>query len=53
MEAMDLSIGRIRKAVEAAGGVLILSADHGNSDDMFEHDKNGEVVIKENGKTKI
>ncbi|MBF9018418.1 MULTISPECIES: 2,3-bisphosphoglycerate-independent phosphoglycerate mutase [unclassified Oceanispirochaeta] len=53
MEAMDLSIGRIRKAVEAAGGVLILTADHGNSDDMFEHDKKtGEVIIKENGKPK-
>lgn len=53
MEAMDLSIGRIRKAVEAAGGVLILTADHGNSDDMFEHNKKtGEVIIKENGKPK-
>jgi 2,3-bisphosphoglycerate-independent phosphoglycerate mutase len=53
MEAMDLSIGRMRKAVEAAGGVLILTADHGNSDDMFEHNKKtGEVVIKENGKPK-
>ena len=53
MEAMDLSIGRIRKAVEAAGGVLILTADHGNSDDMFEHNKKtGEVIIKDNGKPK-
>jgi len=50
MEAMDLSIGRIKKAVAEAGGVLILSADHGNSDDMYEHDKKGNVVIKENGK---
>jgi len=50
MEAMDLSIGRIKKAVAKAGGVLILSADHGNSDDMYEHDKKGNVVIKEDGK---
>ncbi len=53
MEAMDLSIGRIRKAVEAAGGVLILSADHGNSDDMYEHNKkSGDVIIKDDGKPK-
>jgi len=48
MEAMDLQIGRIRKAVEAAGGILLLTADHGNSDDMYEHDKKtGEVKHKD------
>ncbi len=32
---------------------MVISADHGNSDDMFEHDKKtGEVIIKENGKPK-
>jgi len=53
MEAMDLSIQRMKNAVEKAGGVLILSADHGNADDMFEHEKKtGSVVIKEDGKRK-
>jgi 2,3-bisphosphoglycerate-independent phosphoglycerate mutase len=52
MEVMDLQIGRLMKAVEEAGGILVLTADHGNSDDMFEHDKNGKPVIKENGKPK-
>jgi len=52
MEVMDLQIGRLMKAVEKAGGILILTADHGNSDDMFEHNKKGEVVIKDNGKPK-
>ncbi len=52
MEVMDLQIGRLMKAVEKAGGILILTADHGNSDDMFEHNKKGEVVIKNNGKPK-
>jgi 2,3-bisphosphoglycerate-independent phosphoglycerate mutase len=50
MEALDLQLGRIRKAVEAAGGVMVVSADHGNSDDMYEHDKSGKVKMKENGK---
>jgi 2,3-bisphosphoglycerate-independent phosphoglycerate mutase len=50
MEAMDLSIERIRKAVQKAGGILMLTADHGNADDMFEHDKKGMVKRYENGK---
>ncbi len=53
MEAMDLQIGRIAKAVDAAGGILLISADHGNSDDMFEHNKKtGEVLYKEDGSPK-
>ncbi len=50
MEAMDLQLGRLAKAVEKAGGILILTADHGNSDDMFEHDKKtGAAIRKEDG----
>ncbi|GMO31087.1 MAG: 2,3-bisphosphoglycerate-independent phosphoglycerate mutase [Termitinemataceae bacterium] len=46
MEAMDLQIGRLAKAVENAGGIMLLTADHGNSDDMFEHGKDGSVIRK-------
>ena len=49
MEALDLQIERIRKAIEKVGGVLLITADHGNADDMFEHDKKGNVKLKENG----
>jgi 2,3-bisphosphoglycerate-independent phosphoglycerate mutase len=52
MEALDLQLGRLEKAARKAGATLILTADHGNSDDMFEHGKNGEVVLKENGQPK-
>jgi 2,3-bisphosphoglycerate-independent phosphoglycerate mutase len=53
MEAMDLQIGRIAKAVEKAGGVMLITADHGNSDDMFEHSKKtGEVARKADGSPK-
>jgi 2,3-bisphosphoglycerate-independent phosphoglycerate mutase len=53
MEAMDLQIGRLAKAVEAAGGVMLITADHGNSDDMFEHSKKtGEVARKADGSPK-
>jgi 2,3-bisphosphoglycerate-independent phosphoglycerate mutase len=47
MEAMDLQLGRIAKAAEAAGAVMLITSDHGNSDDMYEHDKKtGAVLLK-------
>jgi 2,3-bisphosphoglycerate-independent phosphoglycerate mutase len=50
LEGVDLCLGRIMKALEKAGGVLVISADHGNSDDMYEHDKkSGKVLIKTDG----
>jgi 2,3-bisphosphoglycerate-independent phosphoglycerate mutase len=53
MEAMDLQIGRIARAVKEAGGILLITADHGNSDDMFEHDKKtGAVSRKADGSPK-
>ncbi|MDH7483658.1 MAG: 2,3-bisphosphoglycerate-independent phosphoglycerate mutase [Spirochaetales bacterium] len=53
MEAMDIQLGRLAQAVAKAGGILVLSADHGNSDDMFEHDKKtGKVVLDTDGQPK-
>ncbi|MBN2511003.1 MAG: 2,3-bisphosphoglycerate-independent phosphoglycerate mutase [Spirochaetales bacterium] len=53
IEALDLQLGRLDKAVKAAGGVMIISADHGNSDDMYEHNKKtGDVILKEDGSPK-
>ncbi len=49
MEGLDLQIGRIYKAVMEAGGVMVITADHGNADDMFEHAKDGSVKYKVNG----
>ncbi|MBT3274590.1 MAG: 2,3-bisphosphoglycerate-independent phosphoglycerate mutase, partial [Spirochaetales bacterium] len=53
MTALDLSIGRLEKMAMETGAVLILTADHGNVDDMYEHDKKtGDVTVKENGTPK-
>ncbi len=53
MEAMDLQLARLKKAVDAAGGIMLLTADHGNADDMFEHDKKtGAVSMKKDGTAK-
>jgi 2,3-bisphosphoglycerate-independent phosphoglycerate mutase len=40
-EVVDLCIGRLLKAVEEAKGIMLLTADHGNLDEMFELDKKG------------
>jgi len=43
VEAVDLALGRLIPAIKQAGGILVISADHGNSDDMYEHAKDGSV----------
>ena len=53
IEAMDIQIGRIARAVEAAGGTLVVTADHGNSDDMYERDgKTGKALLRPDGSPK-
>lgn len=52
IEGMDLQIGRIKDAVAKAGGVLLITADHGNSDDMYEHKKDGSLSKDANGQPK-
>ena len=39
IEALDLALGRLLTAVDAAGGVALITADHGNADEMYELDK--------------
>lgn len=52
MEGMDLQLGRLKAAVEEAGGIMCITADHGNSDDMFEHKKDGSVAKNADGTPK-
>ncbi len=50
MAAMDLCIGRVVKAIKACGGILLITSDHGNSDEMYEHDKKtGEILRNPDG----
>ncbi len=39
VEAVDLQLGRIVPAVLALRGAVLVTADHGNADEMFEIDK--------------
>jgi len=48
VQAVDLGLERIRRATERSGGVLVVTADHGNSDDMYMT-KKGEALRDADG----
>ena len=53
MEALDLQLARILKVVDALGGVALITADHGNADEMYEMDKkSGQPKADKNGNFK-
>lgn len=52
VETVDLCVARLIEAVDAAKGILIVTADHGNADEMFELDKRGELKRDADGKPK-
>ena len=39
VEAVDLGVGRLMEAIREAEGILVVTADHGNADEMFEMNK--------------
>ena len=53
MEALDLQLARILKVVDKLGGVALITADHGNADEMYELDKkSGEPKKNKDGSPK-
>jgi 2,3-bisphosphoglycerate-independent phosphoglycerate mutase len=53
VECVDLCLGRLLTAVQKAGGILVVSADHGNADDMYEQNKKTGKPKVENGRIKV
>jgi 2,3-bisphosphoglycerate-independent phosphoglycerate mutase len=51
VEAVDLCLGRLLPVIRSLGGIALITADHGNADEMYEMDKKGGVKM-ENGKPK-
>lgn len=49
LEAIDLAIKRIVKPLEKAEGCLVVTADHGNADDMVERDAAGKPRFSPGG----
>ncbi len=41
IEAVDVCIGKVVDAIQAQGGVALITADHGNSEQMVDYDTGG------------
>ena len=53
MEALDLQLARILAVLDKVGGVALITADHGNADEMAEIDKKtGAPKVDKNGNLK-
>ncbi|SDI19660.1 2,3-bisphosphoglycerate-independent phosphoglycerate mutase [Propionivibrio dicarboxylicus] len=39
VEAVDLALARLLPVIDAMGGIALITADHGNADEMYELDK--------------
>lgn len=52
VEAVDLCLGRLLKAINESKGVIIVTADHGNADEMYEVDKDGSLKLDKAGNPK-
>ncbi len=49
LEVVDRQIARLERAVRATGGILLITADHGNADEMYLRDKKGAVARDASG----
>ena len=52
IEALDLQLKRILEVVDKLKGVALITADHGNADEMYEVDKKGEPKQGKDGSYK-
>ncbi len=50
VETVDLALARLIPVIDRLGGCMLITADHGNADEMYETDKKtGKAKINENG----
>ncbi|MBR6405297.1 MAG: 2,3-bisphosphoglycerate-independent phosphoglycerate mutase [Lachnospiraceae bacterium] len=46
VESVDLQLARVKKVVDEENCILLVTADHGNSDQMLEKNKKGKVEVR-------
>lgn len=46
VESVDLQLARVIKAVDEVNGILLVTADHGNADEMYEKAKKADAPVK-------
>lgn len=51
VESVDLCLARILAAVDEMKGIAIVTADHGNADEMYEINKNGSAFCRRRRQT--
>lgn len=44
VESVDLQLKRVKEAVDKVGGILLVTADHGNADEMYDKPKEGKPL---------
>ena len=44
VESVDLCLARLKRAADEYGCILVITADHGNADQMLEKDKKGNIA---------
>ncbi|CAL5389063.1 unnamed protein product [Camellia sinensis] len=52
-KAADDAVKMILDAIEQVGGIYVVSADHGNAEDMVKKNKKGEPLLDKNGNVQI
>ena len=46
VESVDLALARVLKVADKCGVTVLITADHGNADEMLEKNKKGEVAVR-------
>ena len=46
VETVDLQLARVKATCDECGAILIVTADHGNSDQMLEKNKKGKIEVR-------
>ncbi|TKY65623.1 2,3-bisphosphoglycerate-independent phosphoglycerate mutase [Spatholobus suberectus] len=52
-KAADDAVKMILDAIEQVGGIYVVTADHGNAEDMVKRDKSGKPLLGKDGKVQI
>ena len=52
VESVDIALKRILPAIDAVGGMAIITADHGNAEEMYELAKDGSPKADKDGRVK-
>jgi 2,3-bisphosphoglycerate-independent phosphoglycerate mutase len=44
VQVLDLQLARLKRVIDELDGVLLVTADHGNADEMYQHGKDGQIL---------